>query len=270
MAGPTCSIIFPVFNEEVILQRSIEDFMAGVGRLEPACLPEIILVENGSKDRSYELCQKLAEAFPCVRLLKLERASYGGALRVGILNAKAGIIVIFNVDWWNLNFLQKGFELLNGCDVVIGSKMHKLSRDRRPFHRRLLSYCMNAVLRKAFNFPGTDTHGIKILRRDIVLPHVCMTIAERELFDTELVLRACKAGLRLCEVPVEVSEVRPTRYIGGRRLVNLIYDLGQLLRHPRNSCSEPSKFRAAEPVPADGSLLGRTVQRDPSQNEPRA
>src|SRR5438552_3819524 len=65
-----------------------------------------------------------------------------------------------------------------------------------------------AGLRVAFGFRGTDTHGLKALRKARLEPIAAQCVTDRSLFDTELVLRAERAALRVVEIPVDVREIR--------------------------------------------------------------
>ena len=161
----------------------------------------------------------------------LGRASYGAALKRGILAAKFDRVAIVNVDFWDLKFLRRAHQLLGVCDIVNGSKALIASRDGRPFIRRQLTVWFNILLRIGFGFPGTDTHGIKFFRRRPFLPLAKNCLTQNELFDTELVLRGCKLGLILAELPITVREIRPTRYNPWRRIGNTLTDIGLIVKY---------------------------------------
>jgi glycosyltransferase involved in cell wall biosynthesis len=228
MALADFSIVLPVYNEEGILESSVTRLIQALKKRPKLSCVEIILVENGSRDSSWEICQKLAQHFPQVRPLQMSAPSYGGALKTGIMAAHGEAVVIFNVDFWDLQFVEKGLQLLQACDVVVGSKTLIASQDERPWYRRLFSYFFNVLLRIVFNFPGTDTHGIKVLRREKILPLVKYCYAQRELFDTELMLRASKQRFTLAELPVRIREVRPTRYNHYKRFSNTVRDISAI------------------------------------------
>lgn len=226
--GPLLTIIIPVYNEEAILVRSVT---ALTEALEPLELDyELLICENGSTDSTAALARALMAEHPQIRLESLSEASYGGALRHGIARACGSLVAIFNIDFWDVAFLQQALELLQSCDLVVGSKAASGSRDSRPFFRRLITRSFTFSLRILFGFQGTDTHGIKAFRADRVVPVVQACETNDEIFDTEIILRAQQAGLCLCEIPVSVQEMRPSRYSLWQRVPSTFRDLVWLIR----------------------------------------
>lgn len=120
---------------------------------------------------------------------------------------------------------------LYGRDLVIGSKMAYWSEDRRSSVRKLASTLFNFYLKIAYGFGGSDTHGIKILKRNVlesVLPK-CRTSSG--IFDTEFVLRTQRLGFKIADFPVTLIEKRPTRFVN--RFLSIpgeIYKLYQSLK----------------------------------------
>ena len=99
---------------------------------------ELIICENGSKDRTLEIAQDLSKVFPQVRQFIVLQPNYGAALELGILKSIGQNIVCFEIDFWDSSFIEIAKVLLNKYDAVIGSKAAKGARDRRPLIRRLL------------------------------------------------------------------------------------------------------------------------------------
>jgi len=226
MIGTKFSIIIPVYNEEAILEKQIASLLKGLEIHFPLShyYWEIILVENGSQDNSKKIVRKLAKQSSVINTLHLLYPSYGEALKLGLEKAKYPIVVNFDLDFFDLCFLKKSLRLLNNCDIVIGSKTLPGSEDKRPIIRSLTTYFFNAFLRVIFNYPGTDTHGNKVLRRKLILPILPKIIAQKELFDTELILRAHRQGLTITELPIKISEIRPSRYNNFKRIWNTFID----------------------------------------------
>jgi len=225
------SVIIPVYNEEKFLEKSIEKIITRIEKNKkfiPAY--EILLIENGSNDKSFQIGKRLEKRYQFIKTFHLNYASYGQAIKMGILKAKNKIIIIFNVDFWNINFLKKGLKLINGSDIIVGSKTLIPSKDQRPQYRRLTTYFFNFILKMVFNFPGTDTHGLKIMKKNKILPLARKCVTCNELFDTELILRACKEKLILIEIPIDIKETRPSRYNNLKRFGNIIKDLYLIFR----------------------------------------
>src|SRR5438093_8291133 len=86
IAPPRISIVIPVYNEEAILHAAVVDLRE---RLAPfGWSYEIILAENGSRDRTVEIGEEIARKYPQVRVLSTGEPNYGRALREGILEAR--------------------------------------------------------------------------------------------------------------------------------------------------------------------------------------
>src|ERR1700674_257996 len=209
-SAPFVSVIVPLYNEQKILVDLVKTL-----REQSAALPfetELLLCENGSLDHTRDVANHLVAETPNVRLVTINKPSYGAAIKMGILEAHADLVVIFNADLWCPRFFRDAVSLLqNGFDLVISSKRHPASVDRRPPLRRFIKWSFNTFLRAAFAFEGTDTHGMKAFRRSRVVDIVSQCRTEREVFDTELVLRCQRAGLKMRELPVEVRENRAPR-----------------------------------------------------------
>jgi len=218
------SVVIPVFNEEALLPSLVRDLTRSFAQLPFEA--EILLVENGSSDRTKELAHELSFEFDNVRAITLQQPSYGGALRQGILAASSDIVIIFNADLWSLTFLLDSFALLElGSDLVLGSKCLGRSSDGRHFTRRLITKYFNAFLRTFLSVRSTDTHGMKALRRSKILPILLACRTSREVFDTELVLRSERVGITISELPVVVRDVRPARLSLLRRIPSTFADL---------------------------------------------
>jgi hypothetical protein len=139
--------------------------------------------------------------------------------------------VIFNIDFWSVDFATTAVERLAAADLVVGSKVMPGSDDQRPALRRFLTRAFNRMLQAAFGFRGTDTHGMKALRRGSMDRVLARCVTSRSIFDTELVIRAEREGLRIVEVPVEVREIRqPSYWSVARRLPEVCWNLLKLAR----------------------------------------
>ena len=222
------SIVIPIHNEAQILESLVKSLETGLRQFENNY--ELVLCENGSTDRTLALAQALAQENNHLVVLTSDQASYGQAIRSGILSACGDQIIVFNADLWDLDFLRIALELLEKNDIVIASKGLPESHDQRPFNRRFITWAFNRVLRIFFNFTGSDTHGMKAFRRQRIVPVVERCITEREIFDTEVILRAQQAGLSTVEVPVDVEETRPSRYSPFVRIPRTLKDLSLLYR----------------------------------------
>jgi glycosyltransferase AglD len=227
--GVAVSVVVPIYNEEAIVRDLVTMLLKFFGAFP--FRTELLLCENGSMDGTRDIALDLAAQYDNVTLRSLEEPSYGSALKVGIRHAAADLVVIFNADLWCKRFFVDAVLLLQGgYDMVIGSKQLVPSKDLRPPVRRAITRTFNAFLRTFFGFAGTDTHGMKALRRSRILGALDDCVTEREVFDTELVLRFQKRGGRICEVPTEARDGRPPRFSLLRRVPGTIADLYRIRR----------------------------------------
>src|SRR5260370_24889294 len=210
----------PAHNEEELLESSVAEVTGGLR--DRGLVFEVMVVENGSRDQTRAIAERLADASPEVRVSTLPRADYGRALRTGLLAATGDVVVNFDVDYTDLGFLDAVLTRFGQPDrpaVVVGSKRAPDARDTRSWPRRMVTWGFSAVLRGGVGLRGSDTPGMKAPDRMRILPPAEASRSDGELFDTELILRAERAGLGVEELPVTVAERRPSRAaITGRAL----------------------------------------------------
>jgi len=205
------SLVVPVYNEAPILAESLSGMVAAFDAIGSEY--EIFICENGSTDDTQALTRDLERIHSPVRADFLPTPNYGLALKHGIAACRHEMVVLVNIDFWSVDFVRRALPLLEeGADLVIGSKVMTGSNDARPFLRRAITRSFNALLHRLFDFRGTDTHGMKALRKSRLGPIAGQCVTDRSLFDTELVLRAGRSGLRVVEIPVEVREIRQPNY----------------------------------------------------------
>ncbi|NQT87680.1 glycosyltransferase family 2 protein [bacterium] len=245
------SILIPIYNEEQILEESVREIVAGA---EALGIPyELVLCENGSKDRTVEIGERLSEEIPALRMLRCPEPDYGSALAMGIQEARGENIVCFEIDFFDVPFVEIANVLLKKYDAVIGSKRARGARDRRPFIRRFITFGFNLFLRIFFKFTGTDTHGIKAFRAAPARPLVEACKTRRDVFTTELVIRMERADLRMCEIPLEIIERRPAPVNILKRIPSTLKSLWTLWKATRG-IKKPE--HALEPVrPEEPSAL---------------
>jgi len=229
MKNKKISIVIPVYNEESILEKEINNFFQETFHKLPSKYNdfELILVENGSTDNTLKIAEKLASQFCQIKIAVLDNPSYGEAIKHGIIIASAKYVAIYNIDFWNINFLRQGMDLIieNNVDIVVASKTLKNSYDKRNFIRRLITRWFNLFLKFYFHYQGTDTHGLKIFKKEKLISTVNECITKKELFDTELMIRAQYKNLKIKELPITVIEKRKSTYGILNRIYPTIKDL---------------------------------------------
>jgi glycosyltransferase involved in cell wall biosynthesis len=218
----------PAHDEAAFIGTAVREVAEGMRSRGPF---EIVVVENGSSDDTAEVAKALGEEIPELRVLSLGAPDYGRALRMGFLAAQGEIAAFFDVDYFDLGFLDRAVALIEAPDgpaIVVGSKRGEGAVDTRPWPRRMVTLVFSTILKVGFGLSVSDTHGMKVLRRQPLIP-----LAERcrfgtDLFDTELILRAERAGLKSGEVPVIVQELRPSRSSIAKRIPRTMANLVKL------------------------------------------
>jgi glycosyltransferase involved in cell wall biosynthesis len=245
LRAPEVSVVMPAHNEEAMLASSVADVAELLGARGVSY--ELVVSENGSTDATLAVAHGLAAADPAVRVLTRPGADYGQAMRAGILAAEGDVVVVFDVDYYDGDFIDRVLPILGRADapaVVVGSKRAEGTTDSRPWPRRAITAAFAAVLRVGFGLGVSDTHGMKAMRRAAVVPVVRRCRFGSDLFDTELVLRVERAGMRAAEVPVTVEERRPSRTPIARRIARTLLGLVRLRvvlwREPRTGAAEAS------------------------------
>jgi glycosyltransferase involved in cell wall biosynthesis len=222
------SLVIPVYNEEGIVHSAVVDLRE---RLAPfGWKYEILLAENGSRDRTVLVVGELAAKYPEVRLISTGTPNYGRALRAGILAARGALILCDEIDLCDVDFHRRAVELLErgGAEMVIGSKLIAGASDERPLFRHAASVVYTGLLRGLLDFRGSDTHGLKAFRRDRILPIAENCLTDKDVFASELVIRAYRAGLATVEIPIRVKEKRPPSINLLNRVPNVLGNLAKL------------------------------------------
>lgn len=227
------SIVIPVYNEEVIIEKSVCDLIAQIEaepRLEGYSY-ELILSENGSTDRTVEIGEELSERFEQVRLLRTGEPNYGLAMRLGILKARGEIVLCDEIDLCDTDFYARALYMIEEeeFDLVVGSKALDSSLDHRPIVRRVATRVLNGLFRVFLGFHGTDTHGLKAFRRNRLLEVVGRCVVDRDLFASEFVIRAERMNFRMTEIPIRIEEKRQPSVHLFRRVPNVLKNLGRLV-----------------------------------------
>lgn len=205
---PSFTIVVPVYNEASFLPEGLPRL---IGAVESVGSPFVIrLVENGSTDGTADLARDLSGRADVI-VESLPEADYGAAMRHGFLQADSDWVVNFDIDYFSAEFLDQLIAQPDSVDLVIGSKRDPRSEDRRPLMRRVATFVFNLLLTVVLGSKVSDTHGMKGFRRKLVDDIAPRVVSTKDLFDTELVIRAERAGYEIVEVPVIVEEIRSAK-----------------------------------------------------------
>jgi len=250
--APELSILIPVYNEEAILEAAARAIVQELGAR--GYRYELILCENGSRDRTPEIGARLAAELPHTAMLRYHEPNYGGALRAGMRRATGDILVCYEIDLWDLDFVAQALPLLERFDIVIGSKRARGAADNRPFVRRLATRVFNLLLRTLLGFRGTDTHGLKAMRRAAVADIIEVCETDKDVYATELIVRAQYLGRAITEIPIAVHEIRPAPINIFRRVPRALRQVLRLWRLSRGWRAQSRAAQATLAVNRDATL----------------
>jgi len=199
-------VVIPVFNEERALEpsvRRLHHFLA----TEVPYRARITVADNASTDGTLALARRLADELPDVALIHLDAKGRGGALHAAWSTSPATVVAYMDVDLsTDLTALMPLVApLISGhSDVAIGSRLAPSSRVVRGPKREFVSRSYNLILRSVMGARFSDAQcGFKAIRADVARRLLPLVADTGWFFDTELLVIAERAGLRIHEVPVD-------------------------------------------------------------------
>lgn len=218
--APDISIVVPAFNEERRLPSAIGQLTAYMAATSFAA--EVLIVENGSADRTPGIADEAAATDGRFRSLHVRSRGKGRAVREGMLAARGQVIVFCDADF---SMPAEGISDLyaavaQGADIAIASREAPGARRiGEPWRRHLQGRVFNWLV-QLFALPGLqDTQcGFKGFRRDVAQDLFCRQVLDGWAFDVEVLFLARRRGYRIQEVPItwwydassRVSAVRDT------------------------------------------------------------
>lgn len=226
--SPHVTIVIPVYNEEAILFDAVTGLREHLA--ERGWSYEILVAENGSRDRTVQIGEELAQKYPEVSFFSLGEPNYGKAMKEGILRARGTFVICEEIDLCDVDFHARALAILEAseADMVIGSKLLGGAEDDRPLIRHAASMFYTGLLRVTLGFKGTDTHGLKAFRRSALLDTVRACLVDKDVFASEFVIRAERGGIRIKEIPVRVVEKRPPSINLFKRVPNVLKSVAKL------------------------------------------
>ena len=203
---PQVEIVVPVRDEERDLAPSIRRLVSYLaGRFPFRAV--VTIADNGSTDGTWAAAQALAAELHGVRAVRLERPGRGHALRSVWSASRADVLAYMDVDLsTDLNaLLPLVAPLLSGhSDLAIGTRLARGARVVRGPRREAISRCYNVLLHATLGAGFSDAQcGFKAIRADMARLLLPLTRDTGWFFDSELLVLAERAGLRIHEVPVD-------------------------------------------------------------------
>lgn len=195
----TLSVFFPAYYDENNIGKVVEKAIEVLEELKLGDY-EIIIIEDGSPDRTGEVADELARKYPKVRVIHHEKnMGYGATLRDGFLNSKMDYIFYSDGDnQFDLTELKKFVALIPYSDIVVGYRKHK----QYSLYRKFTSLCYNYLLRLLFDIHYWDIDcAFKLFKADLFKK---IEIESVDAFiDAEVMIKAKFLGYTSTEIGVE-------------------------------------------------------------------
>jgi glycosyltransferase involved in cell wall biosynthesis len=267
-------VVVPVHNEQATVESSVERLHSYLAGQFPFTF-RITIADNASTDGTWPRAQTLAARLSDVRAVHLDEQGRGRALRAVWAGSDASVLAYLDVDLSTdlAAVLPLVAPLLCGhSDLAIGTRLSRGSRVVRGAKREFISRCYNMLLRGTLGVRFSDAQcGFKAIRRDVAAELLPLVEDTGWFFDTELLVLAERAGLRIHEVPVDWVDdpdsrvdVVPTALADlrgmvriGRALASGALPIDQLRRRFGRTSPAPALAPALAPAPASFAALER-------------
>jgi dolichyl-phosphate beta-glucosyltransferase len=252
------SVVIPAYNEERVIGDTVTRVATYLTALGDA---ELLVVDDGSRDRTREIVREKGRQFPCVRLVENDRnRGKGYSIRHGILESRGAMVLYTDAD---LVYPIEGVEpfvraIEQGADVAIASRSHPLTLF--ALHPRHFSYIYQRylvgriyinVVNRLLKLGVTDTQaGFKCFRGDAARRIFTRTTRSDFSFDAEALFIARQLDYRIVEMPVYFL------YLGEQSSVQLAKDSVRMVRsllHIRENGRRGVYLREPEPDAGEGA-----------------
>ncbi|CCQ75488.1 glycosyltransferase family 2 protein [Magnetospira sp. QH-2] len=201
--GHSLSIVVPAYNEEALIEHTIEHLMTSVPRWGVEDF-ELIAVNDGSQDNTHSILERLAAKHDQVVLANNEvNLGFGGTVRHGFEKATKDYVMVCPADYrLTLEDVDVYLLLIQYADIVIGYRRHR--RLSLPFYNRLISSVYHLLINSLFRLNFFDVNWIHMYRRDQVASFIGKS--DGVFLLAENLIRANRLGLRIVGVDVNFTD----------------------------------------------------------------
>lgn len=198
MAEMQISLFFPVYKDEQTVRVVADKALEMLASLDGE--HEVIIVDDGSPDRSGEIADQLADEHPCIRVIHHpSNLGYGAAVRSGLAACRFECICMTDGDdEYEVGDFRKLLRLIDRYDLIITFRYKRIYSGWRIF----VSWTYNAVLRFLFRSPFRDVStGLRVVRKSVVDDMELR--ANSPFIGAELAIKAMLKGYRIGEVGIQ-------------------------------------------------------------------
>lgn len=221
------SVLIPAHNEEAHIASNVEETVRAFEAFGHEY--EIVIIDDGSSDGTYEKMLELSNRFPSVVAKKnMTNFGKGRTIKKGFRYTSGDLIVFLDADLdLHPRQLSGFFDILRAekADVVIGSKRHPESKGNYPAHRKFVSNIYYFFVKIAFGLPVRDTQtGLKLFKRAVLRKVLPKILVKQYAFDLEILALAHHFGYKIAEAPVVLEYQRGWGRIGVKCLYEAFID----------------------------------------------
>ena len=201
------SVIVPAYKEGKTIKDNLLEIRKAL--LESVDSFEILAVNDGSPDNTKEQIMEAAALYPEIKYAGYDKnRGKGGAIKHGVSEASGDVIGFIDADLdIDPSHLVRYYEHMEqtGCDVVIGSKMHKDSKLDYPPMRKFVSWGYFVILKVLFGMNIKDTQtGVKLYKASLIKKVAPMLKVKGYAFDIEVLALCAHEGAVIDQMPVEI------------------------------------------------------------------
>jgi len=217
------SFVIPLKDESALLSTNIKILIEYLATIHLDY--EIILVENGSSDNTWQIANELATDNDKIQALSLDKPLFGQAIKEGLLVVKYDAIVLSIDLSMGLDFIERSATLLQNYDVVNGSRFLQKGDYQRSLLRKLFSSIYHPLASVLFGLNFTDYDGIKAIRKNIAheLGRAC--VSKHNFFFTEMLIIATRKQYSIIEIPIIHVDNRKSRFNITKLIFHQVYEL---------------------------------------------
>ena len=192
------SVFFPAYNEESNLEETIQKVIPVLNQV--ARIWEIIIVDDGSKDKTGEIADKLAQKKSHIRVIHHSpNRGYGGALKTGFTQAKYSWVAFTDADGqFDFSEITKFIDKSSFADLILGYRLKRAD----PLMRKIYTFCWALIPKILFGMQVKDySCGFKLLKKK-VFDSIQPLVGEEKVTQIEMLVKAQRLGFKFAEVGV--------------------------------------------------------------------
>lgn len=219
------SIVVPAYNEESTIENVVKDAIKNLNKITKDY--EIVLVDDGSKDKTGEIIDRLSSRNPKIKAVHhLQNRGFTGAMKTSFQNAKKELIFLAPADGqFDFSELKSFVDAIRGFDIAIGYRVENAEASNRKLNSRIFHMLCTTLL--GIHFKEIST--VSMWRRKVYQSVTIESDERSAMFLPELIHKAIRARFSFTEVPIHWHQ-RKGGEAKGANLKVIIKTLREMLK----------------------------------------